>query len=326
MKKMLSKVVFAFVVCLWVAVPAFAGEDDWCTVDASCKFDKSSVKWQENGSEITFTYMAIAQTPEEEKQFGEYYKVGRAKRVLYDVAIHRDVDNFFEICRTWLTDDAGNVVYESMASQGKKLVSKSQRIKSCYDMIVKDYIGLSAEDAYEIAMDLADDQMSNLNKSLPYLRVVAERGTRGTKLAHAQYLLGVCYYNGIGTTVDYDNAMLWLRKSAEMGNIRAASLLGEMYLRGTGTSQNYDVAVKYLKEAAERDDIIAVKNMAYCYSNGYGVGKSNEKAYAYMKKASQLGDEEAQQYVAQYEQQKQRQDAQNAAAFIGLIGTILKNR
>lgn len=326
MKKLFTRIVVVAVFCVLFALPSFAGQADLCDIDDSHKFDKSSVKWLDNGREITFTYMAVAKTPQEQKQFGEYYHVGAAYRILYDIKIHRDIDDFFEIARIWLTDEAGNVIFEKTDSHDKVLVSKSPRVKRCYDMIINDYIGLSPEEAYDIANNLIDGKISNLNKAFPYLIVVAERGVDGAQVNGANYLLGLCYSRGIGTAKDATNAEYCFKKAANNRHAGACVEIGLMYLNGVSVSQSDDMAAKYFKTAAEQDNVPGLKNLAFCYMNGRGVSQSQNKALEYMKRAADLGDSEAKNYVERIQAQKQQENSQGAAMMLGILGTILKNR
>ena len=52
------------------------------------------------------------------------------------------------------------------------------------------------------------------------------------------------YYTGDGVRQDYDEALRWLRKSAEVGSPEAAGTVGWMYEHGTGVRENYAEAAK----------------------------------------------------------------------------------
>lgn len=327
MRHLLFKTLAVLAFCLLAPICGYSGEADLIDIDDSCKFDKSSVRWMDMGRQIIFTYMALPRDQEEQKQFDDYYKVSGSQRVLYDIKIHREGDNFFEITRTWLTDLAGNVIYESAASQGKKLVSASPRIKKCYELIIKDYIGLSADDAYAIATEVMGEGLKNIGDGYPYLQVAAERGKEGSKkTAAAQCILGLCYLEGHGIERDYTGALHWLQKSSEGGNTDAAYFLGQMYKRGNGVTTNKDMAIKYFKIAAEKDNIASLKELAICYFNGDGVNKSVDKGLVYLKRAAQLGDTESQEYVAKVEKQRQQENAQAMGAVLGILGNVLKVR
>ena len=69
---------------------------------------------------------------------------------------------------------------------------------------------------------------------------------------HATYGLGVCYYNGRGTTKNLAEAFKCFDKSYSRGNKSAAFILGKCYFYGQGTGKDLNNAEKYLTEAANQ--------------------------------------------------------------------------
>ena len=67
----------------------------------------------------------------------------------------------------------------------------------------------------------------------------------------AQYNLGVCYEDGIGTEQDYAQALRWYELAAKNGNPDAMYSLGVMYGDGKGTKNNEREAAKWLRKAAD---------------------------------------------------------------------------
>ena len=310
-------------ICLLFIPAAFSSDADLYDIDENCKFDRSSVKWLDYGREISFTYWAYPRDANEQKQFDEYYKVSGAQIVLYNIKVYRDQDIFFDIARTWLTDEAGNVIYENSALQGKKLISASVRVQKCYNMIVKDSIGLSANDVFEFANKFMKDK--ELDKAFPFLHFAANNENSLSKaVITSQFLLGYCYTTGQGTKQDYEQGRLWLKKASDAGQSNAANILGEIYYKGLGIPSNYETAAKYFKLAADKDNITGLKNLARLYMNGQGVTKSREKAMLYLRRAAQLGDEESAQIVAKIEQQQQQQTNQTIGIALEILGKVIK--
>jgi tetratricopeptide (TPR) repeat protein len=68
--------------------------------------------------------------------------------------------------------------------------------------------------------------------------------------ADAQYELGQMYCNGLGVTVNYEEAVKWYRKAAEQGHIGAPGKLLDMYHDGQGVSHDYDEYSNWLLKAA----------------------------------------------------------------------------
>ena len=63
--------------------------------------------------------------------------------------------------------------------------------------------------------------------------------------------LANCYYNGEGTTKDYNQAFYWYKKAAEAGNSDAMLNVGSMYLRGEGSTKDLNQAKYWYKKACE---------------------------------------------------------------------------
>src|SRR5260370_17816603 len=98
------------------------------------------------------------------------------------------------------------------------------------------------------------------------LRKQAEAGS-----VVAQGVLGVCCLHGIGTAVDYKEALRWLSASAEKGVARSMAELGRMYFEGRGVDKNLAQAIPLLHRAAIRGDFCAQVDMARAYLRGHGV-------------------------------------------------------
>ena len=112
--------------------------------------------------------------------------------------------------------------------------------------------------------------------------------------AVAQANLGWCYYNGHGVTQDYYEAVKWYRKAAEQGDEYAQYNLGCCYYYGNGISQDYTEAVKWYRKAAEQGDVDAQCNLGYCYESGQGATKDYTEAVKWYRKAAEQGNARAQ--------------------------------
>lgn len=103
------------------------------------------------------------------------------------------------------------------------------------------------------------------------------------------YLLGIMYYKGEGVTADKAEAVKWLRKSAEKGNVRAAYNLGMMYDKGDGVPQNLKEAAVWYRKAAEKGHVQSQFNIGLMYTNGEGVPKDRKEAVKWLRKAAKKG-------------------------------------
>ncbi|MDO4921346.1 MAG: dynamin family protein [Phascolarctobacterium sp.] len=150
-------------------------------------------------------------------------------------------------------------------------------------------------------------------------------------LAAAQYNLGRCYYDAVGTERDMAAALQWFGKSAEQRFAAAQYAMGRYYAsnaeekfawyqkaaeQGYAEAQNWvgrylekgwggvivnkSEAVEWYRKAAEQGLAIAQMNLADCLFNGMGVAVNKGEAYKWYRKAAEQGDANAQYMVGSY--------------------------
>jgi TPR repeat protein len=105
---------------------------------------------------------------------------------------------------------------------------------------------------------------------------------------------GVKFANGEGVTQNYEEAVKWYRKAAEMGNLNAMNNLGACYEDGQGVPKDLEESVKWYRKAAEQGSAIAQRNVGLAYIRGEGVVQNNESALGWIKKSATQGDAHAQ--------------------------------
>ena len=110
----------------------------------------------------------------------------------------------------------------------------------------------------------------------------------------AQYNLGWMYANGQGVVQDYKQAVKWYSQAAEQGYASAQTNLGVMYAEGQGVAQNYKTAIKWYRQAAEQGVAGAQYNLGVMYSNGTGVAKDYKTAIKRYRQAAEQGYANAQ--------------------------------
>ena len=83
--------------------------------------------------------------------------------------------------------------------------------------------------------------------------------TKAADLGHtdAQFRLGDIYAQGLEVTLDYSQAVKWFRTAAENGNADAALRLHEMYQNGFAVPEDHDEASKWYRTAAENGNLDA---------------------------------------------------------------------
>ena len=118
--------------------------------------------------------------------------------------------------------------------------------------------------------------------------------------AKAEFKLGYCYKVGQGVTQDYYEAVKWYKKSAEQGYSAAQFNLGVCYADGQGVPQDYSEAAKWYRKAAEQGMAGAQNNLGWCYYNGKGVTQNKQEAKRWLLKAAEQGNQKAKNLLKKY--------------------------
>ncbi|MFP3042735.1 sel1 repeat family protein [Treponema primitia] len=111
--------------------------------------------------------------------------------------------------------------------------------------------------------------------------------------------VGAAYLQGIGTEVDYQQAVAWFKKAAARGNAAAkfqakgALILAEVLL----PSRNF----KELFDGAQRGDAKFQYSLGFAYLRGYGTEVDGKQAVFWFQKAADQGHADAKQVLPQVE-------------------------
>lgn len=97
--------------------------------------------------------------------------------------------------------------------------------------------------------------------------------------SNAQYQLGSLYQDGIFFEKDELEALYWYHKSALQNNRFGLNALGRAYYEGLGTTINYNYAFKYLSKAYDLGITESIGDIGYMYYMGLGTPKNKRKAY-----------------------------------------------
>lgn len=116
--------------------------------------------------------------------------------------------------------------------------------------------------------------------------------------ADADFYLGYCHANGIGTAADARQAYQYYDQAARRGSAAAHNNLGVLYARGEGTAQDGQRAADHYEQAAKLGDPVGMKNIAHCYANGKGREANPVQALYWFEQAAGRGNEEAKQPAA----------------------------
>ncbi len=124
------------------------------------------------------------------------------------------------------------------------------------------------------------------------LKALQDRAAAGD--AEAQCGLGRQYEFALGVRRDNKQAVLWLQKAAEQGNIIATVELGVVFDR----MKDFPQALIWYRKAAEQGNARAEYNLGLAYGNGESVPKDLSEANAWFRKAADQGDALAQSNLA----------------------------
>lgn len=132
-------------------------------------------------------------------------------------------------------------------------------------------------------------QMAHDTNALKVLQGKADAGD-----ADAQCGLGRQYELGLGVRRDNRQAVLWLQRSAEQGEIIAEVELGVVF----DEMQDFAQALIWYRKAAEQGNARAEYNLGLAYGNGESVTKDLAQANAWFRKSADQGDALAQTNLA----------------------------
>jgi hypothetical protein len=90
-------------------------------------------------------------------------------------------------------------------------------------------------------------------------------------------------------TEDYEESILWARRSAETNYPLGLFLLALHYSEGNSVSEDPEMSFRYMKKAADFDMPAAVYTVGDNYRTGYGVAKDPQRAMGFFSKAAELG-------------------------------------
>ena len=88
---------------------------------------------------------------------------------------------------------------------------------------------------------------------------------------------------------DLANALVWYKRSAEIGLAEGMKNVGALLMAGQGAERDATAAAEVTLEAAKRGDVFAMVNLAVWYDRGWGVESNREAARDWIMKAAQTG-------------------------------------
>ena len=110
---------------------------------------------------------------------------------------------------------------------------------------------------------------------------------------YACFVLGRIYDEGLGVEVNHKEGLKWYEKAANAGDADAQNAVGNIYSNGEHVAKDDKKALKYYQMAASQGNIDGMVNLGVCYLEGSGVNKNIESAEEWLKKAADGGDDNA---------------------------------
>lgn len=179
-------------------------------------------------------------------------------------------------------------------SQLKKIASGKRQDKETGDISSSvDTLHVMAECYLIILFHKGAGVEKNKDKSVHYYqknRLWIETKANDNDDPFAQFILGYCYYNGLGLSKDNTSAVKYLTLSAGHGNKFAQSSLAKCYYLGDGVMMNQKKSFELYLQSAEQGFAEAQYGIGYAYYKGwYGLEKNLELAREWISKASGQG-------------------------------------
>ena len=104
------------------------------------------------------------------------------------------------------------------------------------------------------------------------------------------YATGWAYACGSGVSQNWEKAVLWYRKAADLGHVLARISLGNCLREGRGTMRDAGGSVRLYTLAAEQGFADAQCNLGWCYGTGFGVARNYSTALSWYGKAAAQGN------------------------------------
>ena len=149
---------------------------------------------------------------------------------------------------------------------------------------------------------LADyDEGANAYQRGDYSRALRELVPAADSDARAATLLASMFERGLGAAADPAQALLWLRRAGELGDIGAQLELARRY--AAGSAQDQREALDWYKRAAQGGSADAQYELGRAYAEGRGVSPDSQEAVRCMEQAAEAGVNAAAAWLAHaYEQ------------------------
>ena len=133
-----------------------------------------------------------------------------------------------------------------------------------------------------------------------------------SRSVHAEFVLGVLYFEGKGVPRDLKASAGWMTRAAKQKFPLAAHYLGDMYLAGAGVEKNEATAVRWYTVAANQANPVSMAVLGGLYKSGRGVQADRIEAFKWLFLA-----------VGRFPQMPQSYQAQNRKIYDGARNALI---
>ena len=122
---------------------------------------------------------------------------------------------------------------------------------------------------------------------------------KAAQMNHPQacFALGRIYDEGLGVQVNHLEGLKWFEKAANGGDADAQNMVGNIYTDADFVKHDLKKAYKYYQLAAAQGHAYGMLNLGLCYLNGDGVEASFITADEWIRKAADAGVQEASEII-----------------------------
>ena len=174
--------------------------------------------------------------------------------------------------------DIGLHLYQDESFNRNRILSKEY---------LKIAAGLGSLDA-KICLDVLQENLDE-NETIKIIENY-EKLEQSHLNSYLLHTIGYLFHHGVGVKRNYEKALEYYERSAELGNSYALNNLGRLYENGYGVEVDYKKAMEYYEKSAEKGNSYAFNNIGYLYENGFGVEVDYKKAKEYYEKSAELGN------------------------------------
>lgn len=165
----------------------------------------------------------------------------------------------------------GNTGKLHTVEQGETLYGLAKRYGVTMDELT------AANPGSDKGIKMGQELVIPCNEPIAYATVDAPQQVQ--EAGWAMFNIGNLYFDAKGVTQDYDKAMEWYQKAADIDYLPGIHNVGYLYYHGYGVPQDYKKAFQYFSRASERGYALSKGKLGEMYYYGYYVEQNYQKAF-----------------------------------------------